>query len=177
MKDNQLSWKIVTIICVLMLTASLTFSPFAVGGQEQNIEAKVYNSVSESVPTNTQYFLSFDTELYDTCNIHNPDDNTKLTAPVDGIYDIKGNVRFDSDTNGFRVVAIWWQGWLHIAAESAQMRSPDGNYYVSISTDYPLRAGEYVNLEVYQTSGHNLDIVKNGNWSPSFSMHKIGDLP
>jgi hypothetical protein len=93
-------------------------------------------------------------EDYDTADLHSTTDNaSRLTAPVTGVYRISANVSWEPSP-GFKdllLVSHATSGDSTILAEDqndAGDRQP-----VSVSTDYKLSAGDYVDVLVTQDSG------------------------
>ena len=126
----------------------------------------------QTIPNASVTAVAFDTETFDTANLHSTTTNNHLvTAPVAGVYQITGNVRFAANATGTRFVAISGPGgWLATSWQLANTSSNDQ----SVSAAYSLTAGQSVSLEVYQTSGGNLDLVKLGVDNPNLSMVWIG---
>ena len=115
-----------------------------------------------------------DTETFDTANLHSTTTNNhQLTAPVAGVYQITGNIRWESNAAGSRFVDITATGGGRIASvwDVAVSGNPTDQ---SISAAFPLNAGNTVHLEVFQNSGANLDLLKNGTDDPNLSMVWIG---
>jgi hypothetical protein len=63
---------------------------------------------SQSIPNNTTTNLDYSSEAFDTAAMHDTGANTDtLTVPVDGIYQLSGNIRWaNSSSAGTRFVAI-----------------------------------------------------------------------
>ena len=116
--------------------------------------------------------VSFDTETFDTANLHSTTTNDDLlTAPVAGVYQITGNVRWAANATGTRFVAIN-VGSARVASVYHLPNSASTDQSVSVA--YALTAGQTVFLEVFQTSGGPLDLNKNGTDDPNLSMVWIG---
>lgn len=118
--------------------------------------------------------IPFDSERWDTDGCHdNATNNTRLTAVTAGRYLITGNVTFAANANGGRFVAIRINGSDYQARQfSPGIASLTVSLNVAAICD--LEAGDYAELMAYQNSGGNLDIVKAGDYSPEFSMERIG---
>ena len=123
--------------------------------------------------------ITFDAEHWDTgitndyvdgfWAVANP---TRLTAVKRGWYDICGHVKFASDNTGRRGIAIRESGVTTIAVDMRD--SVQGaDTMISISTKYWLNVGEYVELQVYQNSGGNLNVDRVANYTPEFAMVRI----
>lgn len=127
----------------------------------------------QTIPNVVVVNVTFDAETFDTANLHSPTTNNHLvTAPVAGVYQITGNVRWAMNATGNRFVDISTTSGGRIASvwELANTNNTDQ----SVSAAYSLAAGDSVFLEVFQTSGGNLDLVKNATDDPNLSMVWIG---
>lgn len=136
--------------------------------------ARVTHSVAQSIPNSTVTFLSFDTERFDTQDLHdNSTNNSRLTAPIDGIYLITAHVEFASNSTGRRQLALRASGSTFIA-----LTEPDTNQnastHLSLGTVYELSADGYVEVRVFQNSGGSLNVGKTDEFTPEFTMTWIG---
>jgi hypothetical protein len=106
--------------------------------------------------------LAFDSEIFDTRNMHTDSgpDNTKIFAPVDGVYVITGNVVWSSKGNaqGFLAINIDKngdeEGAFSLAGDAGATDTYEANIEVptqNVSTIAWLRAGDYVELRAIQT--------------------------
>ena len=139
-----------------------------------HVGARVYNSGNIAISDNTQTFLTFDSERYDTDTIHDTSTNPgRLTATTAGKYLISASIRFAADNDGYRVFYLRVDGTTFIAIDSKQAVQSTTTE-ITMQTIYDLAATHYVELAVYHLSGGSLDIVSAGNFSPEFMMHKIG---
>jgi hypothetical protein len=136
--------------------------------------ARVYNSLFQTIATATWTAITFDSERYDTDSIHSTVSNTsRLTCQTDGKYIISGNVAWVAQATGDRRLEIYLNGSTTIAREGGNV--PGGSAFVqSITTIYNLSATDYVELRVLQTTGGNLNVLAIGNYSPEFSIQRIG---
>ncbi len=136
--------------------------------------ARVYNDATISIVTATDTALTFNQERYDNDSIHSIIVNTsRLTCKTAGEYKMNGHVSFAPDAIGWRQVSIDVNGVTRIASET---KVPDGSIQCmfSISTEYPLAVNEYIELIVKQTKGSNLNVTSLANYSPEFSMRRVG---
>jgi hypothetical protein len=116
----------------------------------------VGSSSGQTTTTNHVTPVDFDGEIYDTANLHSISSNTsRLTAPVRGIYRISANVGWASNSSGVRIVQLAANGtpldsviWPATAVNTQQL-----------TTDLGLRAGDYVEVRVSQTSGGGLGVA------------------
>jgi hypothetical protein len=105
--------------------------------------------------------LAFDSEVLDTRNMHTTSgaDNTKLVAPVDGVYIITGFVFWSSKDNaqGIRTIHIDRnrddEGAFSLATDARSIDTYEASVEVpsqSVSSIAFLEAGDYVELRVFQ---------------------------
>jgi len=135
---------------------------------------RVYNSTAIPLSTSgTWYNLTFNSERFDTDNIHSTASNTdRLTCSTAGVYLIIGSVRFASNANGDRLLSIVLNGTTTLAMETT--RAASGNpTTMTVSAIYQLNVGDYVTLSAQQTSGGSLNIEAAGNYSPEFMMVRL----
>ncbi|MGE5592880.1 MAG: hypothetical protein ACM3X3_04240 [Betaproteobacteria bacterium] len=136
--------------------------------------ARVCHNAAQSIANVTNTVLAFNSERFDTDGIHDTAiNNSRLTCKTAGKYYIAGNVRFASNSTGFRELNIILNGSTIIArvALPAASASPT---VLQIATVYDLAVGNYVELIVYQNSGGALNVEYASAFSPEFMMVRIG---
>jgi hypothetical protein len=134
--------------------------PFA--GQGTDISARVDTSTPLSVPDATNFTATFDSERWDTDNIHDGINPSRLTVPVTGKYLIYAWVVWAGDPNGTRSAEIFLDGGgTEIASESVPAATtPSTGTHLNVSTHYALAAGEFVTLVLGQHSGAALNAAQ-----------------
>lgn len=133
------------------------------------ISARVYNSTYLSIPNNTETTLTFDSERWDTDEIHSTVSNTsRLTAPTAGKYFIYAHVRFSQNPTGRRLLRLKLGApATHLATQDAPgFSAATDSTFLSVSTHYQLAAGDYVEAVVIQSSGGQLDVIGDVSDSP-----------
>lgn len=142
----------------------------------KSVVARVYNNAALSIATATNTILTFNSERFDPSGMHSTSVNTsRITISEAGVYSLAAGVRFAANATGERLVNILLNGTTIIA----QARTP-ANAVVSaatsigVSTLYALVAGDYVEVQVYQSSGGNLNVEVSGSFSPEFSIARVG---
>lgn len=135
--------------------------------------ARVYNSALQTIPTATPTAITFDSEWFDTDTIHeavtHPD---RLTAKTAGVYLIFGSVRFAANNTGQRALNIILGATFGISGDNRTAVQGDVTD-VSISTAWQLSVNDFVQLQVYQDSGGNLNVSQVNRSSPQFGMVRI----
>jgi hypothetical protein len=136
--------------------------------------ARATNSAPVPIPDSVITALPLDAESFDTANLHsNTVDNTRLTAPIDGIYVIGGHVSWPSGTGDRAIFLAVTAGitFARVAATSGPAYGAEAKQ--TVSAVYKLNAGDYVELEAQQASGLTESIQKTDS-SPSLEMTWVG---
>lgn len=141
----------------------------------QGIAARVSHNADQTINTGATTYLAFNTERFDIDAIHDTvTNNSRLTCTRTGKYVITANVAFSGNATGVRWLIIQLNHMTGIA--TARQSAVDTNdIFLEVSTIYDLVAGDYVEVEVYQTSGGDLLIKSYSEVSPIFTMHRIDD--
>jgi len=135
--------------------------------------ARVKATVPILTPDNTFTLIPLDQEEFDTAALHDPADNTKLTAPLAGIYTVSGHVSWPFNTQAIREVFLDANiGIVFQRVASSVLPAPSPVAEQSISTIVQLSAGDSVQLEV-RTTGSN-DNVQVSDHSPTLTMAWLG---
>ena len=140
--------------------------------------ARVTRSSAQSIPDSLNTNLAFDQERYDTAGVHdNATNNSRLTAPVTGIYAVTAQFTWGGSAGtGCRFAGVMKNGSTLIA-RSQQLPGDDDE---NITTQVRLAAGDYVEVLVLQTSGGSLTVAANGiaqQFTPEFSMTWLAPGP
>lgn len=154
------------------LTAHETKSAFVAHG---TIPAcRVKSTVSLSIPTGVNTAIAFNSEKYDTSNIHNDStNNTRLTVPETGIYLMIGSVGYAGNATGRRELSIRVSGITTIS-DVAIVNLNTTSPLLSVSAMYSLVLGDYVELMTFQDSGGALLINTLNDYSPHFEIVRVG---
>jgi hypothetical protein len=127
-----------------------------------------------SVPDNTETVVPFDSELFDTDNIHdNSTNNSRLTCQTSGLYLVYFYVGFDVNTTGHRMIRVKANinsTWVNI--QQFRMASIYSYTMFGSAAIAPFSTGDYVTLIAYQNSGGALNLLATED-SPRFGMVKI----
>lgn len=107
--------------------------------------------------------LLLNTTAWDTTggSMHsNTTNNTRLVAPVKGIYHISATVDYDVSTTGTRFTDIEKNGTTAVQA-AQDWRTPNTSVSdISLAGDLALNAGDYVVVDGYQNTGANLGVIR-----------------
>ena len=135
---------------------------------------RVYASSSQSISNATDTKIAFANESFDTSGFHSTTvNNTRITIPsgLSGYYRVTANIGWLNNGTGRRIFAIALNGGNVSQAELTPTSSvePAG----SITDTYLLNVGDYLELNVYQTSGGNLN-TSGSSARDFFQVERIG---
>lgn len=127
----------------------------AVKGSDQYCMVSI--SSGQSISNATYEAISWNSETSDTPGWHdlvtNPE---RITVDVDGVFLITANIRFGANATGYREIAISKNGTKE-RYDSRNAQSA-GWTNLTISGVFELSSGDYLEVEVYQTSGGSLNV-------------------
>jgi hypothetical protein len=138
-----------------------------------NPSARVYRTTVASVPTTTPSYLDMDGERWDTDNIHDATNPSRLTCRTAGKYLIFGSAEWAGAAGGtYRSLSIRKNGPGTLLAVNNHPAS--GNPFgMTIMTVADLIVGDYVELYAYQDSGAALNITASPQYSAEFGMARL----
>lgn len=140
-----------------------------------NIGARVYNSAAIPLSTATTTSLTFNSQRWNTSNLHSTATNTgRFTILIPGRYMIGGSVRYAANATGWRFAGILLNGTTYLVQDK-KAAITGTTTDIHVQTIYKLKSGDYVEIQGYQDSGGNLDIEAAGNSSPEFWIEKLAD--
>ncbi|MBT4585876.1 hypothetical protein HN960_05420 [Candidatus Peregrinibacteria bacterium] len=153
------------------LSVSGTVANLTVTGSASLPTAKVKKTSNQSTSNTTVTTLTWDAEDWDTDTFHdNVTNNSRLTAPEDGKYLVIANIIFASNNTGIRQILINLNGanvWGVIFPNNGAGQDQTFTFFpIEMSTS------DYVECQVYQASGGNLDI---GSTQSRFSIVKLAN--
>jgi hypothetical protein len=138
--------------------------------------AQVYASATtQSIPDSTFTILNFNTESYDTNTYHdNSTNNSRLTIPTTGYYNLTAYVTFEGNTNGGRIVQIYKNGTTVLTYFSGNYGgfTSDSSFLTTINVN--ATAGDYFEVRVRQSSGGALGVL--GLNSTQYSFFQVQSL-
>jgi len=137
---------------------------------------RVYNDANLPTLTGVLTALTFNSERYDTDNMHSMVANTeRITFNTAGVYAVVAQVNWETQTPpvGRRFAGIRLNGATYIAQFEVAPEAADGRFNISFPTKYEFSVADYIELLVFQTSGGGLNIQSNANYSPEFSAARI----
>ena len=143
------------------------------------IRARLDNSASPfnniAIPNATLTALALDHLAYDTGGFYSVSHPTRLTAPVACLCLITVQVEWASTSgSGLRQINLYLNGSNQIAVADDGLTTHNTPVEQNLTIPYLFAANDYVEAKVYQTSGGSLNILQETNYSPVFSIVRIG---
>src|SRR5215831_1233030 len=133
--------------------------------------ARVYKAAALSVSNATTTGIPFDTERFDTDNIHDVAvNNGRLTCRTAGKYLIGVNIEWNPNATGERIVWLYLNGGTPIAEVRGPANGASATLGQIATVLQDMAVGDFVEVYVYQTSGGALNITATPNYSPEFWM-------
>jgi hypothetical protein len=146
--------------------------------------ALVGRGSAQSIPSGNQTKIAFDdesqTELYDTANLHDTVTlNTRLTAPVAGLYYVHGQIEWAADPDDdeqLQQLQIRRSNNALLAEDDLDRNEGPGTPAQEVSTVVSLNATEALELLVFQdnTDNDSLDVRQLSQTWPTFGMTWLG---
>lgn len=138
--------------------------------------ARVYNSLAISIPTGVFTVLTFDSEYYDTDNIHSIVLNTsRLTCRTAGKYVMVAHFTWQASALGARRVGIIFHNGLNIIGYDEKFGGNaalvPGMVVVTIDD---LAVNDFIETYAFQDTGGNIIVGAAAQYTPVFMMQRIG---
>lgn len=130
-------------------------------GTDGHPQCIVYRSTNQSLSNNTDTSINWNAEIYDNSAMHSTSVNTsRLSAPVDGYYEMHLWIYFAANTTGSRGAYILWNGTGNKAVnhyDTTAVSPWDCVRHLWWKTR--MTAGQYVEGGGYQNSGGSLNVL------------------
>ncbi len=131
-----------------------------------------YHSTTQSISDSTNTVINLDSETFDVGNNHNTvTNNSRLTSSVSGVYAVTAGCGFAANTTGFRRVSVLLDGTTRYFI--AQLDGQASNMVIATSGILRISSGSYIELEVHQTSGGNLNTYRPVTTAPFLGFSLI----
>ena len=140
---------------------------------------RVTHNAAQGTTSGTPLTLAFNTERFDqaggaSSTMHDTvTNNSRLTAIYAGVYQISANVEFAANSTGQRQLEIRLNATTTIAFNELNSSSA-GSQRQTATTLYSLAVNDFVEVRVTQNSGGALNVNTAANYSPEFSMTRVG---
>ena len=141
-----------------------------------HVKARVHNSTTQAIPTSTWTSVTFDSERFDVGGLHSTASNTsRFTIVTTGHYLIGAHVEFAASSSGTgRFARILLNGTTRIADTGTGYTPVAGNVVrLHLSTIYALTATDYVEVQMFQDTGGNLNSAVTANSTPEFWIVRV----
>jgi hypothetical protein len=143
--------------------------------EKQDTICRVTRSTAQSIPNSAHTEISFDTVEFDSDNIYDNANPTKLVVPSDGIYQVMSYVVFAiSSSAGVRFSGIRVNGSTFIAGQTSEANAVNG-VGLNCGTICKFKKGDYIELDAFQVSTGALNVTSDSAGIPSLSIYKISD--
>jgi hypothetical protein len=154
-------------------------------GGFNGIAVRVYRSTDQSIPVDDLGVdISFDGERFDTDNMWDISNPTRLTINTTGIYHIFANVEFEA--GGFSYTSKSIFVYRHIASPHSDdiigarrfQASTSNSSILNLTMAWYLVAGDYLHLKAHHNHTIERSVKKSvdGIYSPEFGAYWIGDI-
>ena len=145
------------------------------GGTQTFSGARVYRSTNQSIPNNTDTTVIFDTVRFDVGGFTNLGAHpTRLTAPVTGYYMIGGTAAFPNGDYYSQIVPLLNGSLVSGQLAGLSTSVPAGNPNLIVNVIWQLNQGDYVELDVVQSSGGPANLLSAPPQSPEFWIGLLG---
>lgn len=143
-----------------------------VGGYTEG--ARVWHNLNQNIPHNTWTTLAFNSEDYDTNEIHDPvTNNSRLTCKTAGKYLLIGNMSWGLNVTGLRSFLFLKNGVTYLTQLLVGLQLT-GDFSGSFSCVVDLAVNDFIEVQARQTSGNPLAVVSYASVTPYFMIQRIG---
>ena len=143
------------------------------GGYTQNV--RVRRSTAQTIPTGTVTTVIFNVETFDSDNMWDVANPTRLTIRTAGLYLIIGDIYWASSAVGRRLIWLEHSVAGAIATREVHMApTPAFVWAGQVTTLWQCAVADYIELFVFHTKGSNLAISTFTERTPSLSAVRVG---
>lgn len=144
----------------------------AQGGGGFTSKARAYRVTSnQTIGTASSTKVQFNAESYDINTEYDKDTNYRFTAKAAGYYQIDAQVQWGSSVDQSRH-DLWINKNGSTAVLNKMASSGGASFGQNASTQLYLAVNDYIEIEVYQTTGSNKDIILGENLT-FLSIHRL----
>lgn len=136
----------------------------------------VTHSGPQSVADSANVALAFDTERYDTASMHSSAQDTRLSAPVTGVYVVSAAAVWLAGDAGSRHIALRKNASTNLATDTVVQATNGAQTAATVTTTALLQAGDYVEVVANQTGNVSLQVAQEPG-SPEFTMTWVAPGP
>lgn len=137
---------------------------------------RAFNSTPFSVPDSTFTAVTFDSERFDTDDIHSDGTNTsRFTCNTPGIYLLGFNAAFATNPANDAYCGLRLNGSTFIGFSGVVLDPVSAHASIAfVTTVFGLAAADYVEAIAYQSSGSAINLSASGDYSPEAFMVRVG---
>jgi len=144
------------------------------GGGGTDISCRVTHSANQTVATSTYVTLTFDTERWDTDDIHDLSTNPeRLTCKTAGKYIANFTAQWASSPAARYRFFIYKNAGVKQAV-SEVITGAVGYPGLTVTAIVDLAVNDYLYVKAWQNSGGNVAVNKSNQNTPEFAMIKVG---
>lgn len=134
-----------------------------------------FNGSAQGIPHGFSTTINFDTEIVDTDNMWDPGNPNRLTIQTPGYYKVVAAVGFTAHATGDRQVGVRLNaGATFVAIANGRATGALTHREIAVADAYPMVAGDFIDVQAYQSSGVSRDIEKGANYTPILSARRVG---
>jgi hypothetical protein len=127
----------------------------------------------QTINNNVDTALAFTAERYDTAGMHDNTNDTRITIPITGIYELTAQVNWENMGLAGRELSVRRNGNIPLA----HARTDSAPTTQQVTTQARLQAGDYVEAIVFQESGVQHKVIVAPEQSPEFSVTWLAPGP
>lgn len=143
---------------------------------------RVYNTTDQSIPSNSQTAVTFNSEFYDTDSMHSTSLLTsRVTINMAGVYVITGHIAYTAGSDyTYTQAIIRRNGTDLLAVQKVPPSTSNQSQLLTVATTWKFTVGEYIELTTTQVNGataaRNLlgSISLGGNYGSQLAVTWIG---
>ena len=137
-----------------------------------DISVKVTKTTDQSIVRNTLTMVTWDSEKYDTDDMHdNVTNNSRITFNTAGKYSVLAQSEWGINSGGFRFMDIMKNG-VDSIARVRNLAENASEHNIAFVGEFAV--GDYIQLEVFQDTGGNLDFESGAILENTYlEAHKI----
>lgn len=138
---------------------------------------RAYNNAALVLGTGVFTTLTFNSERWDTDTMHDTGSNTgRITFTTAGTYVICFNGRTDPTAGIHTIVAqIRLNGTTVLGSQHSFETGAGTDHRVTVTTIWQAAANDYVEIQIYQATGGNLNLQSVADESPEFSAVRVSN--
>ncbi|WP_371380926.1 hypothetical protein [Sporomusa aerivorans] len=152
------------------------FDPSVIPDGEKNTAVcRVSRSVDQSIPNTVATKVVFDSVEFDSDNMYNTTNPTRITIPSDGVYQIVAQIIYNSQGTGYRAASIMLNGSINLSGQSS-VANGTNTWGGNVGSINKLQTGDYVELQAFQISGGALNVINDSaQGRPFLAIFKVSD--